>query len=209
MTDNEFINALIERHGIEIYNKLKKSSAAIAGLGGLGSNVAVALARVGIGKLFLADFDIVDITNLNRQYYFAEDIGRAKTEALSKIIRKINPVINLETLNIKITEENAAEIFKNFSVVCECFDKAESKAMLINTLLTETDNVTVVSASGMAGFGTSNTIKTKQPMERLYICGDFVSGIEEGLGLMAPRVGICAMHQANMVLRLLLGIKEI
>lgn len=209
MTNTDFINALIERHGIEIYNKLKNSSVAIAGLGGLGSNVAAALARVGVGKLFLVDFDTVDVTNLNRQYYFAEDIGKAKTEALSVIIRKINPVIKLETLNIKVAEENAAEIFKDFKVVCECFDKAESKAMLINTLLVKTDNVTVVSASGMAGFGTSNTITTRKPMERLYICGDFVSGIENGLGLMAPRVGICAMHQANMVLRLLLGIKEI
>lgn len=209
MTSEEFNNALIERHGIEIYNKLKNSKAAIAGLGGLGSNVAIALARAGVGKLLLVDFDKVDITNLNRQQYFIKDIGKAKTDALSKIIREINPVIELETINIKVTEENASKIFKDFGLVCECFDRAENKAMLINTLLTETENTTVISATGMAGYGTSNTITTNKINDRLYICGDRVSGIEQGLGLMAPRVGICAMHQANMALRFLLGIKEI
>ena len=209
MTSEEFNNALIERHGIEIYNKLKNSKAAIAGLGGLGSNVAIALARAGVGKLLLVDFDKVDITNLNRQQYFIKDIGKAKTDALSEIIREINPVIELETININVTEENASKIFKDFGLVCECFDRAENKAMLINTLLTETENTTVISATGMAGYGTSNTITTKKINDRLYICGDRVSGIEQGLGLMAPRVGICAMHQANMALRFLLRIKEI
>lgn len=209
MTKEEFNTALIERHGIEVYNKLKNSKAAIAGLGGLGSATAIALARAGVGKLFLVDFDVVDITNLNRQQYFIEDIGRKKTDALSNIIRKINPVIEIESLNIKVTEENACEIFKDYELVCECFDKAENKAMLINTLLTQTKNTTIVSGSGMAGYGSNNTMTTNKINNRLYICGDRVSGIEKGLGLMAPRVGICAMMEANTALRLLLGIKEI
>lgn len=209
MTSEEFNNALIERHGIKIYEKLKNSKVAIAGLGGLGSNVAIALARAGIGRLLLVDFDTVDITNLNRQQYFIDDIGKYKTKALAAIIRKINPVIELDTINIKVTEKNALEIFKGYSLLCECFDNAENKAMLINTLLTETENTTVISSSGMAGYGSSNTIATKKITDRLYICGDRISGIEQGLGLMAPRVGICAMHEANMVLRLLLNIKEI
>lgn len=204
MTNEEFKNALIKRHGKDIYEKLINSKAAIAGLGGLGSNVAIALARAGLGKLFLVDYDTVDITNLNRQQYFTEDIGRKKTEALSAIIRKINPVIKLETAGTYVTEENALCIFKDYPIVCECFDKAENKAMLINTLLGQSDNITVVSASGMAGYGSSNTITTSHPMERLYLCGDKISGIEQGMGLMAPRVALCAMHQANTVLEIIL-----
>ncbi len=204
MTNEEFKNALIERHGRDIYEKLINSRVAIAGLGGLGSNVAIALARAGIGKLFLVDFDTVDITNLNRQQYFTEDIGRKKTEALSDIIKKINPVTELETADTYVTEENALSLFKDYPIVCECFDKAENKAMLINTLLGQSDNITVVSASGMAGYGSSNTITTSHPMERLYLCGDKISGIEQGMGLMAPRVALCAMHQANTVLEIIL-----
>lgn len=204
MTNEEFKNALIERHGMDIYEKLINSRVAIAGLGGLGSNVAIALARAGIGKLFLVDHDTVDITNLNRQQYFTEDIGRKKTEALSDIIRKINPVTELETADTYVTEENAFSLFKDYPIVCECFDKAENKAMLINTLLGQSDNITVVSASGMAGYGSSNAITTSHPMERLYLCGDKISGIEQGIGLMAPRVALCAMHQANTVLEIIL-----
>ena len=204
MTNEEFKNALIERHGRDIYEKLINSRVAIAGLGGLGSNVAIALARAGIGKLFLVDHDTVDITNLNRQQYFTEDIGRKKTEALSAIIRKINPVMKLETADTYVTEENALSLFKDYPIVCECFDKAENKAMLINTLLGQSDDITVVSASGMAGYGSSNTITTSHPMERLYLCGDKISGIEQGMGLMAPRVALCAMHQANTVLEIIL-----
>lgn len=204
MTNEEFKNALIERHSRDIYEKLINSRVAIAGLGGLGSNVAIALARAGIGKLFLVDHDTVDITNLNRQQYFTEDIGKKKTEALSAIIRKINPVIKLEAADTYVTEENALSLFKDYPIVCECFDKAENKAMLINTLLGQSDDITVVSASGMAGYGSSNTITTSHPMERLYLCGDKISGIEQGMGLMAPRVALCAMHQANTVLEIIL-----
>lgn len=207
MTNEDFKNALIERHGKYIYEKLKSSKIAIAGLGGLGSNVAISLARAGIGELFLVDFDTVDITNLNRQQYFTADIGRKKTEALSAFIRKINPVIKLETADTYVTEENALSLFKDYPIVCECFDKAENKAMLINTLLSETKDITIVSASGMAGYGSSNTITTSKPMERLYLCGDKISGIEQGLGLMSPRVTLCAMHQANAVLEIILDSK--
>lgn len=204
MTNEEFKNALIQRHGKYIYEKLINSRVAIAGLGGLGSNVAIALARAGLGKLFLVDYDSVDITNLNRQQYFTEDIGRKKTDALSAVIKKINPLIKLETADTYVTEENALYLFKDYPIVCECFDRAENKAMLINALLGQSDNITVVSASGMAGFGRSNDITTAKAFKRLYICGDRVSGIEQGIGLMAPRVALCAMHQANTVLEIIL-----
>ncbi len=209
MTRNDFINALIERHGRDIYERLIYSEIAVAGLGGLGSNVALALARAGVGEIFLVDFDTVDITNLNRQQYSISDLGRAKTTALAEKIRAVNPIIKIRHRKIRVTENNALEIFKDHKLVCECFDKAENKAMLINTLLTSDMGFTVVSASGMAGYGTGNTIQSRRINDHLYICGDMVSGIEKGMGLMAPRVGICAMHQANTALRLLLGEKEI
>ncbi len=209
MTNSEFINALIRRHGKDIYDRLISSKVAVAGLGGLGSNVALALARAGVGEMFLVDFDTVDITNLNRQQYDISDIGKAKTTALAKKIRSVNPIVRIRHKKIRVTEKNAVELFRGYELVCECFDKAENKAMLINTLLTSDIGSVVVSASGMAGCGTGNTIQSRKINDRFYICGDMVSGIEEGMALMAPRVGICAMHQANTALRLLLGEKEI
>ncbi len=209
MTNEEFVAALIERHGEKVYKKLINSRVAIAGLGGLGSNVAVSLARAGIGHLFIVDFDNVDISNLNRQQYFIKDLGRPKTEALEEIIREINPIIKITKKQIRVTEENASNIFKDYNIVCECFDFAKNKAMLINTLLSENENITIVSASGMAGCKSANSIVTKKINDNFYICGDGVSGVEKGLSLFAPRVAVCANHQANMVLRLLLGIKEI
>ncbi|MGN1317375.1 MAG: sulfur carrier protein ThiS adenylyltransferase ThiF [Lachnospirales bacterium] len=209
MTKEDFINALIERHGEEVYKKLINSKIAIAGLGGLGSNVAMALARAGVGEIFIVDFDDVDISNLNRQQYFIEDIGKAKTEALSNLIRKANPVIKIKSKKIMVNEDNAVEIFKSYNIVCECFDKAENKAMLINTLLSEKSDQIVVSATGMAGYSSANTITTKKINDRFYLCGDGVNGVEDGLCLFSSRVGVCANHQANMALRLLLGIKEI
>ncbi len=209
MTNEEFTAALIERHGEEVYNKLINSSVAIAGLGGLGSNAAMSLARAGVGHLFIVDFDCVDISNLNRQYYFIEDLGLPKTDALEKKIRAVNPIIKITKKQIKVTEENALELFKDYNILCECFDKAENKAMLINTLLSERKDITIVAGSGMAGYSSANTITTKKINDNFYICGDGVSGVEKGFCLFAPRVAVCANHQANMILRLLLNKKEI
>lgn len=209
MTNDEFIAALIERHGENVYNRLINSSVAIAGLGGLGSNVAMSLARAGVGHLFIVDFDNVDISNLNRQQYFIKDLGKPKTDALEEKILAVNPIIKITKRQIRVTEKNAGELFGSFNVVCECFDAAENKAMLINTLLSENRGITIVAASGMAGYKSANSIKTKKINDNFYICGDGVSGVENGLSLFASRVAVCANHQANMVLRLLLGIKEI
>lgn len=200
----DFKNALIERHTKPVYEKLHNAKVAIAGLGGLGSNVAVSLTRAGIGELFLVDFDIVDLTNLNRQQYDVADLGHFKTVALSDKLHRINPFLELNYNTTRVTEENAAELFGGFDIVCEAFDKPENKAMLINTLLDKT-NATVVSGSGMAGYLSSNTIVTSKVMNRLYLCGDRVTDAKDVNGLMAPRVAICANHEANMILRLILG----
>lgn len=198
----DFERAMLERHGEEVHKRLKSASVAIAGIGGLGSNIAVSLARCGVGVLLLVDFDKVDITNINRQQYFVEQIGMDKTDALKETLQKINPYMKIKTLQKRVDESNAVEIFGEYKIVCEAFDNAENKAMLVNTLLEKT-NAVVVAASGMAGYLSSNTIRTKKVMERLYLCGDTVTDMSDVNGLMAPRVAICANHQANMVIRLI------
>lgn len=209
MNKFDFEKIMIERHTEPVYFKLKKSSVAIAGLGGLGSNIAVSLARAGVGHLFLVDFDKVELSNLNRQQYFIKHIGKYKTEALYEILKEINPYIQIEFKTIRVTEENACSIFKNYGLICEAFDLPQNKAMLVNSILSEYTDKIIVSGSGMAGYLTSNTIQTKKMASNLYICGDGVTDSADVNGLMAPRVGICANHQANMVLRIILGETEV
>ena len=178
---------------------------AIAGLGGLGSHTAVMLARAGVGSLHLLDFDRVDPSNLNRQAYKLKDVGRYKTEALSEEIHEINPYIKVTTDTVRVTEVNAKELFAGERLICEAFDDPRNKAMLVETLLSQMPEAILVAGSGMAGYGSANQIQTRRRFERLYVCGDEVSDIQDGTGLMAPRVTLCAAHQANMILRLILG----
>ncbi|MCL2036597.1 MAG: sulfur carrier protein ThiS adenylyltransferase ThiF [Oscillospiraceae bacterium] len=205
MTDYDSITA---RNVPEATTVLKSAKVAIAGLGGLGSNIAVMLARIGVGKLFLVDFDKVEPSNLNRQHYNTKHLGMYKTEALKNQIGLINPFIETEILTIKVEEENAAEIFADYRIVCEAFDNPQYKSILVNALL-QNGNTKIVAASGMAGFDSANRIKTECRFENLYVCGDYVPAAEGGIGLMAPRVAICAGHQANMVVRLIMNIKKV
>ncbi len=209
MTKQEYDAMLIERHGQEIFDRLKNARIGIAGLGGLGSNIAMMLARSGIGHLTLADFDSVEPSNLNRQHYMVSHLGMPKTEAIKDLILQANPFIRLDTHLVRITEENAPEIFGSCDLVCEAFDRPEAKAELINSLLENCPGLTLISGSGMAGYGNSNAIRTEKAMKYLYICGDQVSEIGPNNSLMAPRVQICAAHQANLVLQLLLENTEI
>jgi len=202
-THGELENAIAARNVSGTKEKLKNGKAAIAGLGGLGSNIAVMLARIGVGKLLLVDFDVVEPGNLNRQNYNLTHLGMLKTEALKSQIDKINPFVETEICTAKVTETNALEIFKDYPIVCEAFDNPQYKAMLVNTLL-EKGGKKIIAASGMAGYESANKIKTKQMLKNLYVCGDFEPAEQDGIGFMAPRVTICAGHQANMVLRLLL-----
>ncbi len=196
---------MIARHTPKIYEKLRKAVVGIAGAGGLGSNVAIALARVGVGKIIIADFDVVEPSNLNRQQYFVEQLGMPKVDAIKENLKKINPYLNVETHNVLLDTSNIPEIFSAAAIVVEAFDRAEAKAMLINTILEKMPSVTIVAASGLAGYGSNNEIKTRKISNRLYIVGDLVSEAKQGQGLMAPRVGIAASHQANQVVRLILG----
>ena len=195
---------LLKRNVKGISKKLKKTRVCILGLGGLGSNVAVLLARSGIGYLKLVDFDIVEASNLNRQQYRISHIGIKKTEAMKSIIREINPFVETEVLDIKIDRKNIYSTVGDIEIVVEAFDRAETKAMLMEELLTNTNKI-VVSASGMAGLGSANEIVTRKIRNNFYLIGDNYSDYEEYLGIMSTRVMICAAHQANMVLRLILG----
>lgn len=205
LTQEELHAALVERHGADIQQKLDRASVGIAGLGGLGSNIAVHLARLGMGRLVLVDFDTVDVTNLNRQHYTMKDIGVPKTLALLEQLEEINPYLQYEPYTERVIPANVARMFAGCDVVCEAFDRADQKAMLIETLLERLPDTVVVSGSGMAGYGSANAIRTKRRFGRLYVCGDGTSDIADGVGLMVPRVAVCAAQQATMVLRLLLG----
>lgn len=196
------------RHTPRVHSVVKKAKVAIAGLGGLGSNVAIMLARTGVGNLLLVDFDIVEPSNLNRQSYYINHLGMPKTDALQQQIKEINPFINVMTKNVRVDEGNVVDLFTGYDVICEAFDNAKSKAMLVNIALERIKDVKVVSASGLAGYESSNLIRTRRRMKNLYICGDLENEARIGNGLMAPRVMVCAAHQANMILRLLLGIEE-
>lgn len=206
----EEINQIIDiRFSNEIHEKLKNAKVAVAGLGGLGSNIAVMLARSGIENIHIVDFDKVDLSNLNRQNYYIKHLGMKKTKATIDILKKVNPYLNIKADDIKINETNAAEIFKDDDIICEAFDDAKNKAMLITAILSEYKDKKIISGNGMAGYDSSNLIKTTKKMKNLYICGDEKSDINNGIGLMAPRVNICAAHQANMAVRLILGKEEV
>jgi len=204
-SSEEFECLMMARHTPGIHQKIKKSVVGIAGLGGLGSAIAVALARVGVGRLILVDFDVVEPSNLNRQQYFVHQIGMPKVEALQKNIAAINPYVRVQTHHEKLDRNNGERIFQEAEVVVEAFDRAEEKAMLINIVSERMPDKYIVAASGVAGYGDNNEIKTVRFSSKIFIVGDQKTAAQPGVGLMAPRVGIVAHHQANTVLRILLG----
>lgn len=188
----------------EMRTKLRNARVAVAGLGGLGSNIAVMLARSGVGELLLVDFDTVDVTNLNRQMYLIPQLGKPKAEALPEILYQINPYLTYRSVCIKVTPNNVKELFSEYPIVCEAFDKPDQKAMLVRELLMQCPKTTVVSGNGMAGYADANEIRTCQVMKRLYVCGDQSTDVGNGIGLIAPRVAVCAAHEANKVLQLIM-----
>lgn len=189
---------------VSISEKLKRAVVGIAGLGGLGSTVAVALARAGTGRLIIADFDVVESSNLNRQQYFTDQIGKAKVEAMMENLRRINPEVKVKGYQKKLNADNIPQIFADADVIAECFDKADEKQMLVETVLTKMEKPIVVSVSGLAGYGNSNAIQTKRISNRLILVGDSERGIDSEPVLTAARVGIAACHQANAIIEILL-----
>ena len=202
-TKEEWYRALSERHGEKVQKNFESATVAICGLGGLGSNIAFALARAGVGKLILIDFDSIDITNLHRQQYKTNQIGTSKTDALKENLLEIAPYVTIETHSVRISENNAEALLEKADIICEAFDDAESKAMLVNIVTEKMPEKYLVAASGMAGMGSANTIQTRRISKRFYLCGDGASDVSEAGSLVASRVMLCAAHQAHTVLRIL------
>lgn len=204
-TREEMYAALEERHGAELQRKLSAAKVAVCGLGGLGSNIAIALARAGVGKLHIIDFDRVDISNLNRQQYFPEQLGQLKADALYDTLKRIAPYCEIVREQVKLDEDNIPKLLADDDIIAEAFDKADQKAMLVNCVLEKMPQKYLVSGSGMAGISPSNMITTKRIMKRFYLCGDGVSDVDDGMGLVASRVLICAGHQAHAIIRIIAG----
>ncbi len=204
-TDAELRHLLAARHTPGVADRLAEARVGIAGAGGLGSNAAQALCRIGVGGLLLVDHDVVEPSNLNRQLFAVDEIGRFKAAALAETLRRANPLVEVQSTVMRLTPENAAETFRGCEVVLECLDDPAAKAMLVGALLREDPGVRVVAASGVAGLGPGEAIRLRRAGERLWVVGDGVSAAAPGVGLMAPRVMLAAAHQALAAVRLLLG----
>jgi sulfur carrier protein ThiS adenylyltransferase len=191
----------------EIKTHLSKFRVGIAGAGGLGSNCAVALARSGVGTLVIADFDAIEEPNLNRQYYFADQVGLMKTVALKENIARINPEVCVIIHQNKLDRVNITEIFSGCNIIVEAFDTSGMKEMLIETIQIKLPGIPVIIGSGMAGWGKTNDLVCRKIDETLYVCGDESSEVSENLPPMAPRVGIVANMQANVTIELLMNLK--
>jgi sulfur carrier protein ThiS adenylyltransferase len=202
--EHELEALLTARHTPGVHEQVKQATVGIAGVGGLGSAIAIALTRIGIGHLVLADFDLVEPSNLNRQQYFIDQIGLPKVYALRDTLARINPHVKVTTAHLRLTPDNTNDLFGQVDILVEAFDDPTQKAMLVETFRTGSPEKAIVAGSGMAGYGPTNTVQTRAAGSRLYLCGDGTPAAAPGVGLMAPRVGVAAHHQANAVLRLLL-----
>lgn len=200
-----WLSALIERHGAARQEKFSRGRVAICGLGGLGSRVAELLTRAGVGYIRLIDFDRLEATNLNRQWYFMEQLGRYKAEALADNLRRITPYAELDVHTVRITEDNLASLLADVDVIVEAFDNATCKAMLVNGVREQFPRCHLVAASGMAGFASANAMRVRRLSENFYLCGDGRSAADAGDGLYGARVNICSAQEALVVLQLLAG----
>lgn len=188
----------------EIRKKLSDKVVGIAGCGGLGSNCAIALARVGVGKLILADFDRVEESNLNRQYFFRDQVGEYKAEALRDNIHRIDDKLSIETHVVNLEPESVVTFFADCDVIVEAFDTDAAKQMIIETVLAEMPDKFIVSGQGLAGYGNNEGIKTERH-DKLFIIGDRQTVVSEDNPPLGPRVGVVANMQANLVMEILLN----
>lgn len=208
LPDKTTLNELMfARQPREYTEKLSKAVVGIAGLGGLGSVVGENLVRAGVGKLVVADFDIVEPSNINRQRYFIEQIGMQKVDAFYENMKKVSPFTEVERHCIKLSPGNIG-VFSECSVVAECFDSAENKAMLVMEVRKQFPEKVIVAVSGVAGFESEKTIKVNKLSDKIYIVGDGKSEVADGLGLVASRVGIAASIQSHLIIRILLGLEQ-
>ena len=208
ITEAEFADAVDSRSDRPISGRMRAVRIGIAGLGGLGSNIAAALVRSGVGALVLADYDTVELSNINRQLYTLSDIGRKKAEALPEILHAINPFCEISAHDLRVTAENCKALFQGCDIVMEAFDLPEQKAMLVNTVMEQMPDTDLICGSGMAGFGNANAIVTRKITEKLTVCGDGRTDVADGVGLTASRVMICAGHMAARAIEIILNRSE-
>ena len=182
---------------------LESAKVGIAGAGGLGSNCAAHLVRAGLKRLTIADFDVVSESNLNRQFFFRDQLGRKKVDALAENLRRIEPDLSLDLRDVRLAPDNIDWTFSGCSVIVEAFDSADAKSMLLHALLPL--GKPIVSASGIAGWGRSLAIGQRRIGKNLILIGDTSSDVSNGLAPFSPRVGIAAAMEANAVVSLLLG----
>lgn len=187
---------------------MAQCTAGIAGAGGLGSNCAVSLVRCGLGKLIICDYDHVEESNLNRQYYFRDQISKPKVDALKENLLRINPDIQVEARQIRLTPDNIPTVYQDVDVLIEAFDQADQKVILIDTALSVWPDRPLIVGSGMAGWGKNDSLEVRSS-GNLLICGDGSSEVNQEAPPLAPRVGIVANLQANAALEILLNKKEI
>ena len=200
---NPFEEALLRYLSPEQLMKIQQTRVGIAGAGGLGSNCATALVRCGFRKLRILDFDTVDHSNLNRQFYFLSQVGRAKVESLRENLQAINPGLELETSSVRVEKENATGLFQDCDVVVEAFDREEYKQLIIETYLNSAK--LLVAASGLAGWGNSDRIQVHKIKDNFYLVGDLVTGVGPNCPPLAPCVAIAAAKQADIILSFVLG----
>lgn len=199
---NAFEKGLCDYIGKECLEKIQKLKIGIAGAGGLGSNCALNLVRSGFKSFKIVDFDVVEASNLNRQFYFLDQLDTPKVEALKSNLLRINPDLGIEAINTRLERENILQLFEECDVVVEAFDKAKYKAMLAECLFSS--GKLIVCASGIGGWGKSDDIKVKKVREKFYMVGDFASEVTEDTPPISPRVNIAAAKQADIVLSIVL-----
>jgi len=201
----ELETQIVARHSPGVHDRVKRATVGIAGVGGLGSNAAVFLARLGVGTLIIADFDNVEPGNLNRQHYFIDQLNQPKTAALGETLERVNPFVTVIPHQTRLTTVNTPALFADADIMMECFDDPEAKAMAFECARTTMKHVPWVMASGLAGYGSAHTIRVRRIADNVLLVGDGESAAAPDCGLMAPRVNVCAATQANVVLRMLMG----
>ncbi len=200
--NKDFQADLVEKLGTETLGRISAVKIGIAGAGGLGSNCAASLVRVGFRRLKIVDFDRVEASNLDRQFFFEDQIGLPKTEALRKNLLRINSELELHTEEIRLDEDNVKAIFGDCGIVAECLDRPESKSMLISGL--HPLGIPVVSVSGLGGIGSSDEITIHRIHPKLVVIGDLRSDVAQRPAL-SPRVLVAAAKQADVILEYVTG----
>lgn len=209
ITREQWLATLSQRQGRALVEKFQKARVAVCGLGGLGSHIALTLARSGVGHLRLIDYDSVDLSNIHRQAYRLTHIGSYKTTALKQMVVEVAPFCQVTTHNTALCAQNVETLLAEEDVICEAFDDPKAKALLVQAVREKMPEKIVIAASGMAGWDSPNTIVSRRVSQNFYLCGDEKTGIETGQSLNSARVQVCAAHQTTLILRCLAGLLEV